>query len=78
MTEPLLPPRPDEQGIAAADPGRGAPGPESVVEGGQPATPEEIEAFNKRMDDERGKDPRFRTPQPDDVAGHQDTPHTTD
>ncbi|GAC82078.1 hypothetical protein GM1_067_00050 [Gordonia malaquae NBRC 108250] len=68
MTEPLLPPRPDDQGIAAAYPGRGAPGTESVVEGGQPATPEEIEAFNKRMDDERDNGPRFHAPLPDDVA----------
>jgi len=74
MTEPLLPPTPNDHSTGAADPGQGAPGDQSLVEGSEPASPHEIEEFSERMDAERDDAPLFRTPQPDDVARPDDAP----
>lgn len=70
MTEPkpLIPPfQQGDDSIDAADPGPGAPG--SISDGDAEVTPEELEAFEKKMDEERKGPQLFRTPHPDH---HQD------
>lgn len=74
MSEPLIPPfQRNDDSIDAADPGQGAPGGGSIVEGEAVVTPEEIEEFNERMAQERENEtPLFRTPHPKHHAPPQD------
>jgi hypothetical protein len=61
----------EDDGIPAADPGAGAPGPAEGfgIGGEEPDRPEEAEPQQPSADDGgQHADPPFRTPDPDDVS----------